>query len=99
MAQTITSPSTACPLCGEELSLAVRDWQVSAEWRDVLEHRELWAAVSEAFRAQSSIDKAAERLSITREDTTRVLEFLCTELCGCRAVTCVSCLDDYRSEL
>jgi hypothetical protein len=28
-----------------------------------------------------------------------LLQFLCTEICGCRAVTCVSCLDDYRNLL
>ena len=99
MAQAIATNSTRCPLCGDEMSLAVSDWQVSREWSDVLEYRELWAAVSDAFRAHRSIDEATRHLSITREVAVRVLDFLCIELCGCRSVTCVSCLDDYRSEL
>jgi hypothetical protein len=86
-------------LCGEEISLDVSDWRVPAEWRDVLAYRELWAQVSDAFRACRSIDGAASQLSVSRGVAERVLDFLCKEVCGCRAVTCVSCLDDYRSEL
>ena len=99
MAQAIETNCTTCPLCGDEISLDVPDWRVSAEWRDVLAYRELWAQMSRAFRAYRSIDEAASQLHIPREAAVRVLEFLCKELCGCRAATCVSCLDDYRSEL
>ena len=99
MAQAVETNLTTCPLCGDEISLDVPDWRVSAEWRDVLAHRDLWAQTSTAFRAYRSIDAAASQLSISPEAATRVLEFLCKELCGCRAATCVSCLDDYRSEL
>lgn len=75
------------------------DWRVSTEWRDVLAYRELWAQVSSGFSTYQSIDEAASQLLITPEAALRVLDFLCKELCGCRAATCVSCLDDYRSEL
>jgi hypothetical protein len=99
MAQAITTACTICPLYGEEISLDVSDWRVPTEWRDVVAYRELWARVSDVFRACRSIDSAASQLSVSREVVVRVLDFLCKELCGCRAVTCVSCLDDYRSEL
>jgi hypothetical protein len=99
MARTIESNCTLCPLCEAEISLDVPDWQVTAGWRDVLAHRQKWAPISDAFRDYHSIEEAAIRLSITHEVAERVLDFLCTELCGCRATTCVSCLDDYRSEL
>jgi len=99
MAHAVEANHTLCPLCDGEISLDVPDWRVTAGWRDVLAHREHWARVSEAFRDYRSIDEAATSLSIPREVAERVLDFLCTELCGCRAATCVSCLDDYRSEL
>ncbi|MEK6299462.1 MAG: hypothetical protein AABO41_01975 [Acidobacteriota bacterium] len=99
MAQALEAISTLCPLCDGQISLDVPDWRVTAGWRDVLEHREVWTRVADAFREYRSIDEAASRLSITSEVAERVLDFLCKELCGCRAATCVSCLDDYRSEL
>lgn len=99
MAQALEGRGTQCPLCNDEISLDVPDRRVTAGWRDVLEHRELWPRVADAFREHRSIDEAARRLSISRDTTERVLDFLCKEVCGCRAATCVSCLDDYRSEL
>ena len=98
MAQAVENLA-ACPLCGEEIILEVAHWRVSAKWRDVLEHRDRWADVSIAFRECQSIIDAAGKLSMPPELAARLLDFLCTELCGCRTVTCVSCLDDYRSEL
>lgn len=99
MAQALEANCVLCPLCDAEISIEAPDWRVAAGWRDVIEHREMWPRVAGAFREHRSIDEAARGLFITREVAERILDFLCKELCGCRAVTCVSCLDDYRSEL
>ncbi|HST19693.1 MAG TPA: hypothetical protein VLR90_01125 [Blastocatellia bacterium] len=99
MAQAIEQTSGSCPLCDEQLNLNLPDWRVAAKWRDALAHRDKWATVSDEFRASGSIEEAAQRLSISADIARLLLEFLCTEVCGCRAVTCVSCLDDYRSAL
>ena len=99
MAQTLENAVGICPLCGEEISLQVFDGKVPAKWRDVLEHREKWSAVAREFRSRGSVEEAAKALSVSPETARRLLEFLCIEVCGCRAVTCVSCLDDYRSDL
>ncbi|HSE97517.1 MAG TPA: hypothetical protein VLD57_04550 [Blastocatellia bacterium] len=99
MAQAIESLIAPCPLCGEALDLNIPDHRVAAGWRDVLEYRNLWPRVVEQFRSERSIEAAAKRLSIKIEIAARLLDFLCSEVCGCRAVICVSCLDDYRSEL
>jgi hypothetical protein len=98
MAQAIETTAD-CPLCGEPLDTAVPDYRVAAKWRDVLDTREKWGAVSATFLAEGSIDKAAARCLIPREAARRVLSCLATEVCGCRLVTCVSCLDDSRGEL
>ena len=99
MAQAINITVGSCPLCGEQVSLDLPDNRVSAKWRGALPYRDKWAAVSDEFRATGSIEEAAARLSIATETARLLLEFLCLEVCGCRAVTCVSCLDDYRSAL
>jgi hypothetical protein len=99
MAQTIIETTCPCPLCGEELSLDLNDDRVAAKWRDLLAYRDRWRDVSESFAETRSIDRAAIKLSLSGDITKRILDFLCLELCGCRRVTCVSCLDDYRSEL
>lgn len=99
MAQTIENAIGSCPLCGEQLSLDIPDRRVAAKWRDALAHRDKWSTVSDEFCARGSIEAAAAQLSISTETARLLLEFLCTEVCGCRAVTCVSCLDDYRSAL
>jgi hypothetical protein len=88
-----------CPLCGEEISLDLPDSRVPAKWRGAVAHRDKWSDVAAEFRASRSIEGAAERLSISTEETRFLLNFLCAEICGCRLVTCVSCLDDYRGEL
>ena len=99
MDQTIENTIGVCPLCGEEINLDVADWRVPAKWRHVLAHRDKWRELSTQFRERRSIEEAALSLTIPSDLAVRVLDFLCIELCGCRAVTCVSCLDDYRSEL
>jgi len=99
MAQTIASSTSLCPLCGQEIDLKVQDWRIPSKWRSVIEHRDKWALLALEFREQQSIAEAANRLAIDSKLAAHLLDFLCTELCGCRAVTCVSCLDDYRSEL
>jgi hypothetical protein len=99
MAQAIDTQQTSCPLCREPISLDLPSSRATGKWRDALVHRQLWAAVSDEFRQSQSIEKAAARLSITPEAARLILEFLCLKVCGCRAVTCVSCLDDYRSAL
>ena len=91
--------TSLCPLCGEEISLDLPDWRVPARWRDALAYRDKWSDVSAEFRASRSIEGAADRLLISADESRFLLNFLCTEICGCRVVTCVSCLDDYRSEL
>ncbi|HEX8183741.1 MAG TPA: hypothetical protein VF747_03295 [Blastocatellia bacterium] len=88
-----------CPLCGEEIGLDLPDRRVPARWRDALAHRDKWGHLSAEFRASRSIEVAARRLSISEDESRFLLNFLCTEICGCRLATCVSCLDDYRSEL
>jgi hypothetical protein len=99
VAVTGDTPVAQCPLCGEAISLDMPDWRAPAKWRDALRYRELWSVVSVEFRASRSVDGAALKLSIPADRVRFLLEFLCTELCGCRLTTCVSCLDDYRSEL
>lgn len=99
MAQSVENSVAACPLCGEAIDLGVPDWKVASKWRDVLPQRDRWANVSIAFRERQSIPEAARDLALSHELTSLILDFLCTDLCGCRASTCVSCLDDYRSEL
>jgi hypothetical protein len=94
-----TSLSALCPLCGEELALGLPDNKVSARWREALSHRDKWAEISAQFRVHQSVDGAAAALSITPELAHYLLRFLCLEVCGCRAATCVSCLDDYRDVL
>jgi hypothetical protein len=99
MAQAIDATVGVCPLCGQSLSLDLPDWRVGAKWRAALAARDKWGAVADEFRDSHSIEEAARRLSISTDTATLLLEFLCTEICGCRAVTCVTCLDDYRSAL
>jgi hypothetical protein len=91
--------SVRCPLCDEEISLQVPAYRVPARWREAFPHREIWGEVAEQFRARQSIEAAAAALSITTTLAEYLLQFLCTEICGCRRVTCVSCLDDYRNLL
>lgn len=91
--------TTVCPLCEAELDINLADWQVAGKWKAALAYRDRWADISSTFRTLYSIDAAANHLSLTEDETRLILEFLCLEVCGCRAVTCVSCLDDYRSEL
>ena len=94
------SPSPVlCPLCDEEIDLNVAIHRVSAKWRDAFDQREKWRVVAEQFRAHQSIELAAQSLSIAPALAEYLLRFLCTEICGCRAVTCASCLDDYRNVL
>ena len=93
------SSSGLCPLCGEELALDLPDWQISTKWRGVLVYRSAWSEAERKFRSLGSIKRAADELSMTLEAMRQVLEFLCLKVCGCRAVTCVSCLDDYRADL
>ncbi|HEX5735456.1 MAG TPA: hypothetical protein VF131_21695 [Blastocatellia bacterium] len=99
MAQAITETTCPCPLCGEELSLGLGDDRVGLKWRGLLAYRDRWRDVSESFTETRSIDRAALKLSLPVDVTKQILEFLCLEICGCRRVTCVSCLDDYLSEL
>lgn len=94
-----TPSSARCPLCDEALDLSIADHRISAKWREALAHRDLWAEVAAEFRTRQSIEAAAEALSIPPRLAETMLQFLCTEVCGCRAVTCVSCLDDYRHVL
>jgi hypothetical protein len=98
-ADTPVALTGTCPLCEEEISLDLPRWRVPVKWHDALAYREVWSSLSAEFRATRSIEEAARRLSIPASDVRFVLDFLCTEICGCRLVTCVSCLDDYRSEL
>jgi hypothetical protein len=88
-----------CPLCGEWLDTTIADHRVSAKWHEALDHRDKWAEVAEQFRLRQSVEAAAEALAIAPALAEMVLRFLCLEMCGCRAATCVSCLDDYRSLL
>jgi hypothetical protein len=97
--QTIEESIGICPLCGEEIRLDLFDRKVPAKWRDVIEHRDKWSVVAREFRSRGSIEDAARALLVSPEIARRLLEFLCIEVCGCRAVTCVSCLDDYGSDL
>ena len=96
---TSVAPHALCPLCEEAICLDMPDWRVTAKWRDALAYRDRWGAVSSEFRASRSIEGAALKLSIPTDDVRFLLDFLCTEVCGCRLTTCVSCLDDYRGEL
>ena len=86
-------------MCGEEIDLIASEGRIAAKWRDALAHRDKWTELARLFVEHRSIEEAARRLSIAPELALYLLDFLCIELCGCRAVTCVSCLDDYRSEL
>lgn len=99
MAQAADEATARCPLCGEEINLDVAYWKVSPKWRDMLAHRNIWALTSIEFRERQSIADAARRIGVPPELAARVLDFLYADLCGCRAAICVSCLDDYRSEL
>ena len=99
MAQTIEKRVASCPLCRAEIDLDIPDWRVSAEWTDLLADREKLVILSNLFHEKRSLEEAARGVSISLELASRMLNFLGTELCGCRTVTCVSCLDDYRSEL
>jgi hypothetical protein len=94
-----SASSVPCPLCDEEISLNVPVHRVSAKWHDAFNQRDKWIEVAEQFRAHQSIEVAAQALFITPALAEYLLQFLCTEICGCRTVTCVSCLDDYRSVL
>lgn len=95
----IVSSAVRCPLCDEELDLQVPAHRVPARWREALHQRQLCIAVAGQFRARQSIEAAAQALSITPALAEYLLQFLCTEICGCRTVTCISCLDDYRNLL
>ena len=99
MAQAIEETAGVCPLCGEAINLDVPDRRVPRKWHDALAYRSKWADVAREFRARGSIEEAALRSKIPPEMAAQLLDFLCAELCGCRTVTCTSCLDDYRSEL
>ena len=90
---------TICPLCAEEIALDVPAYQLSGKWHEALAHRDKWATVATQFRIHQSTEKAAAALSIPPELAEYLLQFLCVVVCGCRTVTCVSCLDDYRSVL
>jgi hypothetical protein len=94
-----TSSSLLCPLCDEPISLEIALHRVSAKWRDAFNHRDQWVETVEQFRTHQSIEVAAQRLSLTPALALYLLQFLCTEICGCRTVTCISCLDDYRNVL
>ena len=97
--EAVKDSTGVCPLCGEEIRLDLFDRRVPSKWSDVLEHRNKWSAVAREFRLLGSVDRAASAVFVSPETARRLLEFLCLEVCGCRAVTCVSCLDDYRSDL
>jgi hypothetical protein len=99
VAQRVEDGAGICPLCGEEIRLDLFDRRVPAKWRDVLEHRDKWSLVAREFRLRGSVEEAANALFVSPEIARRLLEFLCIEVCGCRTATCVSCLDDYRSDL
>ena len=99
MAQTIEKAVALCPICGEEIALDIPDWRVGSKWRDLLADREKLVTLSSLFHEKGSLEEAARVVSISRDEASRMLNFLGAELCGCRTVTCVSCLDDYRSEL
>jgi hypothetical protein len=88
-----------CPLCGEEIDLDLPDWRVPAKWRDALAYRDKWGHLAAEFRASRSIEAAARRLFISEDEARFLLNFLCAKICGCRLVTCPSCLDDYLGEL
>jgi hypothetical protein len=97
--QQLAALNCKCPLCEEEISLDIPDRRVPAKWLRALAYRDKWGNLSAEFHASRSIEDAAQRLSLTVDEARFLLDFLCTEVCGCRLVTCVSCLDDYRSEL
>ena len=99
MAQAIVEQVTACPLCGDRLSLDVAAHRVPVKWRGVLFYRDRWAGLSRAFADTESIEGAAARLGLTPAIAELILGFLCREVCGCRRVICTSCLDDYRNAL
>jgi hypothetical protein len=99
MAQTLEKPVALCPLCSEEIDLDIPASRFSAAYRDLLADREKLVVLSRLFHEKRSLDGAARMVSISSERAARLLNFLSVELCGCRTVTCVSCLDDYRSEL
>jgi hypothetical protein len=88
-----------CPLCGEEIALDLPERRVPAKWQGVLAYRDKWSDAAQKFRSLRSLDRAADELSLSPDAARLVLEFLCLEVCGCRASTCVSCLDDYRADL
>lgn len=98
-ATPFTSASVLCPLCDEEISLQVPAHRIPAKWLDAFNQGELCIEVAEQFRVHQSIEAVAQRLSIKPALAEYLLQFLCTEICGCRTVTCISCLDDYRNLL
>jgi hypothetical protein len=99
MAQALADLVTACPLCGDELTLDIAAHRIPLKWRGVLFYRDRWAAVAEAFAAAQSFEGAAARLALPPTTVELILGFLCREVCGCRRVICTSCLDDYRNAL
>jgi hypothetical protein len=99
MAQALEKLVALCPLCSEEINLGILEWRVSSEWRSILADREKLVLLSQLFHEKRSLEQAAQMISISSEQASRLLNFLSIELCGCRTVTCISCLDDYRSEL
>jgi len=99
MAQALAESVTACPLCGDELTLDIAAHRVPMKWRGVLFYRDRWAAVAAAFAATESIEGAAAHVAVTPAMAELILGFLCREVCGCRRVICTSCLDDYRNAL
>jgi len=99
MAQTIEKQVALCPLCRAEIDFDIPAWRASSEWRDLIEDREKLVTLSQLFHEKRSLVEAARVVSVSIEQASRMLNFVGAELCGCRTVTCVSCLDDYRSEL
>jgi len=86
-----------CPLCGEEIDIS--NPRATAKWSDVFSHSDRWAAVAAEFHTTRSIERAARASSMTATQARLILQFLSSEICGCRRVTCVACFDDERSEL
>jgi hypothetical protein len=96
---SFTSATVLCPLCDAEINLQVPAHRISAKWREAFNQPGLCLEVAGQFRLHQSIEVAAQKLSITPALAEYLLQFLCTEICGCRTTTCISCLDDYRNLL
>jgi hypothetical protein len=77
----------------------VLDYHLPSRWRAALADRDKWTIVANEFRERHSVEETSGALGIAPERISYLLDFLCTELCGCRRVTCASCLDDYRNQL